>query len=177
MPGATQHYERAFDLYLRARGVAYVRVEEARRVLLPVGRPAPSANLKFFDYVVYGTGEHLLVELKGRRLPAGVVGGRSARLECWATEADVASLARWEALFGAPFVAVIVFVYWCGSAPPGALFQEVFEAEGRWYAARAVRVGDYAAHMRARSARWRTVDLPPADFERISYPFAPGRAV
>jgi hypothetical protein len=182
MKDSPRHYERVFDRYLRARRVPHVCVDEARRLLLPVDRPAPSSTLKFFDYVIYGGAENLLVELKGRRLGASTRGaggakgvglGPSTRLECWITLDDLTSLQRWEALFGPPFAAVILFVYWCEVEPPGALFQEVFEVDDRWYALRAVRMRDYAAHMRVRSPRWRTIDLLQADFERISHPFAP----
>lgn len=183
MKQSPRHYERAFDQYLRARRVPHVCVDEARRLLLPIDRPAPSSTLKFFDYVVYGERENLLVELKGRRLSAaarGTGGAKesaalrpSSRLECWATQDDLTSLQRWEGLFGPSFSAVIVFVYWCEIEPPNVLFQEVFEVQDKWYALRAVRVKDYAACMRVRSPRWRTVDMDQADFERISQPFAP----
>ncbi|CAN5870717.1 hypothetical protein BH11PLA1_BH11PLA1_15460 [soil metagenome] len=46
------------------------------------------------------------------------------------------------------------------------------EYQGRWYALRAIRLGAYASAMKARSLRWGTVDLPRADFERLSQPFA-----
>lgn len=170
---SARHYELAFDRYLRDRRVPHVCVDEARRLLLPTGDA--TANLKFFDYVIYGENENLLVELKGRRL-APTRAGTTPRLECWATQDDLTSLQRWEALFGPPFAAVIVFVYWCDAQPEGALFEEVFESAGRWYAPRVVRARDYAARMRTRSPRWRTVDLTQADFDRISRPFTPPSA-
>ncbi len=170
MPEPARHYELAFDRYLRDRRVPHVCVDEARRLLLPTGDA--TANLKFFDYVIYGENENLLVELKGRRL-VPTRAGTASRLECWATEDDLTSLQRWEALFGPPFAAVIVFVYWCDAQPEGALFEEVFESAGRWYAPRVVHVREYAACMRTRSPRWRTVDLAQADFDRISRPFVP----
>jgi hypothetical protein len=42
-----------------------------------------------------------------------------------------------------------------------------------WYALRAITLDAYAGAMRVRSPRWGTVDLPRADFERLSQPFAP----
>lgn len=197
-----RHYERAFERYLRARRVPYVAIEQARDVLMGRGDTTARARglssagvdghkgLKYFDFVVYGQQSNLLVELKGRRVgtgKAGVVakstGGRAAgseagksrtpRLECWTTLDDLGSLQRWEELFGPPFEAVIVFVYWCDKEPPAALFQEIFEDEGRWYALRGVRVKDYVHAMRTRSPRWRTVDMTAEQFEKISAPFAP----
>mgnify|MGYP001017855256 CR=1 FL=1 len=183
MKESPRHYERAFDRYLRSRRVPHVCVDEARRLLLPIDRPAPSSSLKFFDYVVYGERENLLIELKGRRLPASSRGTDpagsvrpSSRLECWTTQDDITSLQRWESLFGPPFIAMIVFVYWCEAEPKSALFQEVFESDNRWYALRSVRASDYAGCMRVRSPRWRTVDMDQPTFERISHPFTPAGA-
>ncbi len=101
------------------------------------------------------------------------------RLESWVTQDDVESLSRWAALFGPGFDPAFVFVYWCDDQPPDALFQEVFEFQGRWYALRGVRLSDYVKAMKPRSLRWRTVHVPTGAFERISRPFAkrpaPGR--
>jgi hypothetical protein len=184
------HYERAFEEYLRSRRIPYVSVDEARKALLPDaaslrlrtpsgdGRETPAA-LKSFDFVVYGDGANLLLDVKGRRVvprrsksPTPGVSPRS-RLESWVTEDDIESLTQWERLFGESFQAAFLFVYWCDEQPPDALFQEIFEYRGRWYALRAVTVREYAAVMKPRSARWRTVDVPTAVFEQVSQPFAP----
>jgi hypothetical protein len=178
--------------------VPFVSIEAARRILAGGEAPgsfrADGTGLKGFDCVVYGDSENLLVEIKGRRiLPRK---GRSratkqassnegetpvslgeppppGRMECWTTLADLASLRQWEQRFGPPFIAAIVFVYWCEGEPPGALYQEVFEFRKRWYALRAVRVQHYMSAMRVRSPKWGTVDLSPDDFARLSQPFAP----
>jgi hypothetical protein len=171
------HYEQAFEGYLRAHRVPYVAVDEAKKALLPAmqtGMGGPEGgSLKSFDFVIYGQGTNLLVEVKGRKAGAGRRGGGS-RLESWVTLDDLTSLQRWEGLFGPEFQAVFVFVYWYERQPADALFQEVFESRGRWYALRSVRVGDYASAMKVRSPKWRTVDIPPARFERVSVPFAAG---
>ncbi|MBX3409457.1 MAG: HYExAFE family protein [Phycisphaeraceae bacterium] len=178
------HYEHAFEGLLRGRRVPYVAVDEARRALLPsaFSHSAPSCSpgheagatpgdpcgaLKSFDFVIYGQGANLLVEVKGRRL-AG-----AGRMESWVTAEDVRSLSRWETLFGPEFEAAFVFLYWCDGQPPDALFEDVFEHGGRWYAARCVRVREYARHMRTRSERWHTVDLPRAAYERLAAPLMP----
>lgn len=94
------------------------------------------------------------------------------RLENWVTQEDVHSLRHWERLFGPDFRAAFVFVYWCESEPPDALFQEIYEHKGLWYALRAVYLSDYTKHMKTRSARWETVDLPTRAFETISHPLS-----
>lgn len=147
--------------------------------------------LKSFDYVIYGPpgGEggqppaNLLVEVKGRKVaaprrepPAPDAPPRAprppaaARLESWVTLDDVESLSRWERLFGPGFEAAIVFVYWCDDIPPDGLYHEVIEFRGRWYTFRAVKVRDYAATMKTRSPRWRTVHLSAGDFDRLAHP-------
>lgn len=178
------HYEQAFEQYLRARRIPYISVNEARKALLPDGARltvaphgpgAPPVAIKSFDFVVYGESENLLIDIKGRRCAAtgSPANPGRGRLESWVTTDDVGSMRRWMDLFGAGFDAVFVFIYWCEGQPPDALFQEIFTHHERWYAVRAVRLEEYARHMTTRSARWRTVHVPSAVFERISQPFAP----
>lgn len=193
------HYEQAFETYLRSKRIPYISVDEARKALLPDGarlavrhagapaagderdRASPDRTLKSFDFVVYTPGGNLLVDVKGRRIGRTPVGGRGpgmvtirsgrGRLENWVTRADIDSLSEWQRLFGEGFRAAFLFIYWCEAQPPDALFQEVFEHRGRWYAVRAVLLDDYARVMKQRSPRWATVDLASAEFERVSQPF------
>lgn len=162
------HYEAAFEVYLRHRRIPYVAVDEAKKSLLPGGLPGAGGvgSLKSFDFVLYGQGSNLLAEVKGRR----VVSPR--RLERWVTLDDVESLRAWESLFGPQFEACFIFMYLHEMQPADALFEELFDHEGRWYALRAVSVRRYQAAMRVRSERWRTVDLEPRVFERLSEPFS-----
>ena len=162
------HYEAAFEGYLRQRRIPYVAVDEAKKSLLP-GSPAGVGGvraLKSFDFVLYGQGSNLLAEVKGRRVAS------PRRLERWVTLDDVESLRAWEALFGPQFEACFIFMYLHEAQPADALFEELFDHEGRWYALRVVSVRRYQAAMRVRSERWRTVDLDPRVFERLSEPFS-----
>jgi hypothetical protein len=95
-------------------------------------------------------------------------------MDSWVTLDDVDSLAHWERLFGEGFQAAFLFVYACDAQPPDALFQEVFEDRGTWYALRAVTLGAYRAAMKTRSPKWRTVDVPRRIFEQISTPLTTG---
>jgi hypothetical protein len=121
--------------------------------------------------VVYGAGLNLLVEVKGRRVPARRDGTGGRRLESWVAADDVGSMLAWEGLFGPEFRAVFVFMYWHEAMPADGLFEEIVEHKARWYALRAVGVREYAASMRVRSPRWGTVDLPASVYARISQPF------
>lgn len=190
MPRRREHYERAFASLLRERRIPYVSVDEAKRALLPAGAKlrapdeaaeesdadapaldlAPRRSLKSFDFVVYGEGRNLLVEVKGRQGPtAGALRrSRSPRIENWVTRDDLASLAAWERLFGAGFTAALVFVYACECAPDPGLFAETIERDAQWYGLRGVTVRAYAQAMKTRSPRWNTVDVPPDRFLKIS---------
>lgn len=197
------HYERAFEEYLRSRRIPYVSVDEAKKALLPdnasfrIEHPAgpdgsaarPSTSLKSFDFVIYGQGGNLLIDIKGRRVASRGRAGAlhdvdnasrpapRSRLESWVTLDDIESLRHWQTLFGPEFQPAFVFVYWCDQQPPDALFQEIFEYRGRWYALRAVTLEAYVRVMKPRSVRWRTVDVPAARFEEVSQPFTDARQI
>ncbi len=192
------HYEHAFERYLRDSRIPYISVNEAKKSLLPdraqlTTRPTTrglatdgtadgKANgsevpkkLKNFDFVVYGQGTNLLVEIKGRRLPAiRLKDGTPAkpRMESWVTMDDIEALTRWRTLFGPEFEPVFVFVYWCDDVPPDGLFVETIEDQGRWYTIRAITLDAYTSAMRVRSPRWRTMNLSSADFDALSSPFS-----
>jgi hypothetical protein len=170
------HYEVAFEHYLRANTIPYVAVDEAKRALRAVprhhaGASGPDATaparLKSFDFVVYSqAGPNLLVDVKGRKHSGR--GGRS--MQNWVTGEDVEALAEWATIFGAGFEPAFVFMFWCETEPPDALFQEMFEFGGRWYAVLAVRLRDYQANQKPRSARWGTVSLPAKAFDGCARP-------
>lgn len=175
------HYERAFAAMLRTLRVPFVSVNEAKRTLLPgadAGRSDAAKSLKNFDFVLYGPGTNLLVDVKGRRLaPAARASARAKtvrrgvpRLESWVSEEDVRSILAWNALFGPDFEAAFVFFYSSDEPPAGDVFDETFRFEGRWYAPKLISAADYAKWMKPRSARWRTVDLEHAAFEEFSGP-------
>ena len=176
------HYEQAFESYLRTRRIPYVAVDEAKRALLPGAGDfqAPHAHtpgiLKSFDFVVYAPGGNLLVEVKGRRLRLrngrARNGSAAARLECWAFRDDIDSLLAWESLFGPEFAATLAFLYCCDAQPADGLFEEIFEHRSAWYAILTVSARAFREHMKTRSERWRTVDLPTRVFRQISEPFS-----
>jgi hypothetical protein len=190
MPPIRLAYEQAFESHLRRCRLPYIAVDQARRALLPKratiearstdasGAPGEPVVLKTFDFVIYGQETHYLVEVKGRRasaargLPASKRSDKkpTRRLESWATFDDVASLRHWERLFGPPFRGLLVFLYALAPGDDGRGFAETFAHDGRRYGVLCVEREVYAAAMRTRSPRWRTVDLPAADFALVSAP-------
>ncbi len=155
-------YEACFEDFLRAAGVPYVAVDEAKKALL-AGR-----RLKSFDFVVYSPrGPNLLADVKGRRF--GGRGGR--RWENWATRDDLESLARWERVFGSGFAALLVFCYHLrGPAAEAAPFQVVHRFRGESFGLVGVYRGAYAGACRPRSRAWQTVSVPTARFRRLIRP-------
>ena len=60
------HYEAAFEAFLRGRRLPYIAVDEARRSLVADG------SLKSLDFIVSVPGQlSWLVDVKGRRFPSG----------------------------------------------------------------------------------------------------------
>lgn len=169
------HYDAAFEHFLRANAIPYVAVDEAKRALgqaQVMPRPGDAAahaplKLKSFDFVVYSSaGSNLLVDVKGRKHS-----GRTGRsLHNWVTRDDVTHLQQWERYFGPGFEAAFAFLFWCDAQPPDALFHEVFTFADRWYTVLAIRLRDYAPHVRQRSAQWDTVSIPADVFTQHAVP-------
>ena len=162
------HYEKAFEHFLRANGVPYVAVDEAKRALQSTSASSGKLPLKSFDFVVYG-GEgsaNLLVDVKGRKHS----GKTGRQLQNWVTRDDVKSLQRWSGIFGEGFEPVFAFLFWCDAPPPDALFLEVFTFGERWYAVQAIRLRDYTPAMRERSKQWDTVSIPATHFAQHARP-------
>lgn len=160
MADRTVHYEAAFEDYLRAKGLPYVAVDEAKKALFS------TAKLKSFDFVVYSrSGPNLLVDVKGRSCrDRDTVKG----FETWATEQDIEDLAQWREVFGEGFSAVLVFVYWIEC--PLVVEPGMFEFRQRWYYALGVELSEYRDRMKRRSEKWKTVCLGAADFLSLARP-------
>jgi len=166
MANRDNHYEAAFEAYLRSRGVPYVAVDEAKRSLLCDG-----ASIKSLDFIVSAPGSTTwLVDVKGRRFPSGDV--QKQYWKNWSTRDDLRSLAQWEKLFGPGFQALFVFAYnVLGKRSPLAQ-EQLFAFRGALYGLVAVPLRDYASHARPISPRWDTWAMPAAEFRRCARPLA-----
>src|SRR5262245_50062458 len=163
----SNHYEAAFEAYLRAERLCYVAVDETRRAELY------DEPVKSLDFIVYGPDNaSLLVDVKGRRFPSGDPEKRRWVWQNWAMREDLDGLARWEARFGRGYRGLLVFVYHVlptVDLPLGTA--DIWFWRGRLYLLRAVVASDYRAAMRTRSPRWDTVHLPTDTFRRLVRPF------
>jgi len=164
MANRDNHYEAAFEAYLRNRGVPYVAVDEAKRSVLSNG-----SSIKSLDFIVSCPQQSTwLVDVKGRRFPSGDV--QKQYWKNWSTRDDLVSLAQWERLFGSGFAAVFVFAYnVLGSRSPLA-YEQLFTFREQLYGFVAVRLTDYAGYARPISAKWDTLAMPSADFRRLAFP-------
>lgn len=157
------HYEAAFEAYLRAKRVPYVAVDETRR------SQSPEGSLKSLDFIVSpATGDRSwLVDVKGRRFPAG----RQRQFwKNWSTGDDLKSLARWERLFGDRFVGLLVFAYELVAELAPVPAELIFPFRERLYAFVAIRLDHYAGWARTLSPRWDTLSLPAARFRQLARP-------
>lgn len=158
------HYDAAFEAYLRDARIPYVAVDEARRALCGDG------SLKSLDFIVYSPElGNLLVDVKGRKSGGATLPGRQG--ENWATADDLSSLARWEGLFGSDFRALLVFAYLLPKSTPAVENRAAaFTFRERQYAFYGVWVNDYQAAMRQRSPKWETVWVPAAPYRQLRFP-------
>jgi hypothetical protein len=164
----SNHYEVAFEAYLQQQRLCYIAVDESRRTLLDEG------PVKSLDFIVYGAeDENLLVDVKGRRFPGGSPQRPRPSWQCWAERADIDGLARWAEQFGEGYKGLLVFMYQI--IPPfevPADTPDLWEWHDRRYLLRAVAVDLFRRHMRTRSPRWGTVDMPGATFRQLARPFS-----
>ncbi|HEY3789478.1 MAG TPA: HYExAFE family protein [Urbifossiella sp.] len=161
------HYEKAFEWYLRERGAAVVPIVEARRSYLD------RDEIKSPDFIVVGPHEsRLVVDVKGRQFPSLSAGKPRKTWQNWSTAGDIDGLARWSGRFGGGFQGILAFIYHVlPSVQLPSDTPDLFTYRERLYLARGVEVAEYREHMKARSPKWCTVDLPTATFRRIVKPF------
>lgn len=163
------HYEAAFDAFLRERGAAVMPVVEARRSYLD------ESEVKSPDFIVVAPHDaKLVVDVKGRKFSGATKKGKPRRVwQNWCMREDVASLAGWADRFGGGFRGVLAFVYHLApevELPPDT--QDLFAFRGHLYLLRGVHVNDYRRHMRTRSPRWGTVYLLADDFRELVKPIS-----
>lgn len=158
------HYDAAFEAFLRTRRTPYVAVDEQRRALLE------QQSLKSMDFIVYSQkGANLLVDVKGRRFPSGDPES-GHRWENWATAEDVPALLKWQEVFGNDFRAMLVFAYHIVSDAERGKFDGLFAFRDREYAFYGVWADDYREAMQTRSESWQTVSVPSGAFRELRSP-------
>ena len=164
MANRDNHYESAFEEYLRRRGVPYVAVDEARRSLMAEG-----GSIKSLDFIVASPGSMIwLVDVKGRRFPSG--DEQKQYWKNWSTRDDLSSLARWETVFGRGFCGLFVFAYNIVGDRAPLPAEQLLEHRGGLYAFLGVELAEYAARSHPISPSWDTVAMPTEEFRRLARP-------
>ncbi len=164
----SNHYESAFEGYLQWHRLPYIAVDEHRRSFLGERR------VKSLDFLVHGPdGTKWLIDVKGRRYPAGRPERPRRTWECWSTRDDIDSLLGWEEQFGLGYRGLLVFMYqwmpYASQSPPDG--EDLWTWHGRRYLLRVVPVEEYRHAMRVRSPKWDTVMLSTSDYRRLARPF------
>lgn len=159
------HYEAAFEDYIRSRGWPYVPVDEQKKAIFS------GARIKSFDFLVYPPDRRAwVVDVKGRKFPYESKNGRRY-WENWVTRDDLEGLRRWEDVFGANFDPGLMFVYWLvGGSRDRDPTTHAHMFRNHYYCFLWVSASDYAAHARRRSPKWNTVSVPGSAFRRLAQP-------
>lgn len=161
------HYEAAFEAFLRSRGVGFIAVDEAKRTMLG------DADVKSLDFIIVGPHDaKLVVDVKGRKFPGGSAEKPVMTWQNWSTLEDIDGLERWATTLGPDYRGVLAFAY--EIRPPFQLptdTRDLFVFRDTTYLMRAVEVSTYRELMRRRSPKWGTVGLPVAGFRKAVRPF------
>ena len=158
------HYEAAFEAYLRATLVPYVAVDEARRSL------TACRSLKSLDFIVSprsagDAGAPWLVDVKGRRFPSGK--GKHY-WKNWTTRDELQSLSAWEEIMGRTGRGLLVFAYNVVGDRAPLPAAELFAFRGGLYGFVGIRLDHYASGCKPLSPRWDTVFMPTQAFRQLA---------
>lgn len=166
MANRKNHYEAAFEEYLRARGIPYIAVDEARRSILQDGE-----TIKSLDFIVSSIHDSTrwLVDVKGRRFPSGEKNRQYWKN--WSTGDDLESLMHWESLFGEGFSGLLLFAFDVVGDRSPLPADQLFRFRDHIYAFLAVGFRQYRRYARTLSRAWDTVGLSAHAFRHMARPF------
>lgn len=155
------HYEVAFEAFLRFHSIPYVGMDEQRRSI--VG----DKSLKSPDFIVSPTGQGFswLVEVKGRRFPTGTA---KQYWKNWSTADELISLAHWESLMGPRSAALLVFAYNIVGDQAPLPVDQLFEFQNALYGFVAIRLDHYTSWAKPLSVRWNTVTVSTPKFRTLA---------
>jgi len=159
-------YEQAFNAWLQEMNIPCHVMDQTRR------REFSRDKIKSFDFAICPIGGKLtLIDVKGRLFRGQSLAGLKG-LQCWVTREDIRGLEEWCDVVAVkqPADAAFVFAYRLTQVDVETDGLPAFEFEGAKYIFFIVRLEEYQRLMKRRSPRWRTVDLPAADFRRLVIP-------
>jgi hypothetical protein len=163
MANRHNHYESAFEAYLRQKQIPYMAIDETKRPKVTNG------SLKNLDFIVSPTGTSgLLTDVKGRLFPTG--SHKKQYWKNWITIDDLDSMIHWQKLYGSGFIALVVFAYNVVGDLAPVPEDGLFEWKSERYAFLAVRLNDYLLHAKPLSIKWKTISLPTKTFRQLAVP-------
>jgi hypothetical protein len=156
------HYEAAFEAWLRQLRLPYVAVDESQRA--PVGQ----RTLKSLDFLVSPPDQPTgwLVDVKGRQFPTA----KHQYWRNWSTADELESLAGWERVFGPQFQGLLVFAYNIIGDRAPLPAEELFAYRDRLYGFVGIRLDHYTSWATQLSARWNTVTVSAPRFRALARP-------
>ena len=155
------HYERAFENWLKDHRIEYVAEYQHERATIG------DVDIKSFDFLLYPRSRPVIVEVKGRKF-RGTSLAKMAGFECWVTAEDVDGLLKWQQVLGAGHRAVFVFAYKMENIDVDYDGRDVFDYDANRYLFLCVTLEDYRRFMKRRSPKWRTVTLPADTFRQCA---------
>lgn len=161
---APRTYERAVEQFLRAHSLPYLAISQTHR---PVTQSGP---LKNFDFLVHSrSGQHYLLEVKGRQFPY-VLRGKRVYWENWVHEEDIVGLRLWRDYFGYTFTGLVCYAYLITEPEYADSFLSRVRWQGREFGLVALTLADFLRWGEERSARWKAWHIPPAQFRQLIRP-------
>jgi hypothetical protein len=159
---SSNHYERAFENWLRDNRIEYLRADEHKKSE-QVGGP-----VKSFDFLLSPPNQlKIIAEVKGRKFK-GTSFEKLTGFECWVTREDIDGLTSWQKNFGPDYVPVFVFAYRIENVDVDFDGRAVYDFDRGKYVFFAVKLSDYRKHMKRRSPKWQTVTLPAEKFRKCA---------
>ncbi len=157
-------YERSVEQFLRTHRLPYLAINQRRR---PLSAQGPIKN---FDFLVHArSGQHYLVEVKGRQFPY-VLRGKSVYWENWVHEEDLDGLRLWRDYFGFGSTGLVCYAYLITKPEHADSFPSRSSWQGREFGLVALTLEEFLRWSRPRSSRWKARHIPPAQFRQLIRP-------
>ncbi len=158
------HYEKAFESWLRERKIQYVSVDQNKRAVFK------KVSIKSFDFIIPSKDRQILiVEVKGRKFTADSLKKTSA-LQTWVSIDDVEGLENWQRIFGNHYKAVFAFIYKMELPEVDFGEYDYFVFNDNKYIFLIIPLDEYKKRMVLRSPKWRTVTLLTKDIKQCAFP-------
>ena len=151
---AGNHYEKAFEDWLKDNRIQYLAVDQQKRTAFS------KSKIKSFDFLFYTSDKRAYIaEIKGRKFTSKTFTAFGS-LPNWVTIDDIQGLENWVKIFGEKYRGLFVFVYNLKNIDVDTDGREIFEFGHGRYVFVAVELSDYCKGQTLRSKKWKTVHLP-----------------